>query len=173
MRSIYSAIIISILFSLSNALAQVGDNTALNLVWHEASDAVFTRGFALLAGVDIDQDGKGEFLAYEQDAGQKIIYLFEATADNTYEIIWQYQFSDGTLGLAGGERGIMVTDIDKDGRLEIVVIVDSENPATADGFDAGHIVEWDGPATGIHSTPTATFAPPRDAAVSAAVSFNS
>ena len=173
MRSIYSAIIISILFSLSNALAQVGDNTALNLVWHEASDAVFTRGFALLAGVDIDQDGKGEFLAYEQDAGQKIIYLFEATADNTYEIIWQYQFSDGTLGLAGGERGIMVTDIDKDGRLEIVVIVDSENPATADGFDAGHIFEWDGTDNGIPSTPTATFDPPRDAADRVALEFNS
>ena len=57
MRSIYSAVTFSLLFSLSNAWAHVGDNTALNLVWHEASDAVFTRGYALLAGVDIDQDG--------------------------------------------------------------------------------------------------------------------
>ena len=173
MRSIYSAVTFSLLFSLSNAWAQVGDNTALNLVWHEASDAVFTRGYALLAGVDIDQDGKGEFLAYEQDAGQKIIYLFEASGDNNYEIIWQHQFSDGTLGLAGDERGIMVTDIDKDGFQEIVVIVDSENPATANGFDAGHIFEWDGTDNGIPSTPTATFDPPRDAADRVALEFNS
>ena len=43
MRSVYGAVIISLLFSLSNAWAQVGDNTALNLAWHEASDAVFVR----------------------------------------------------------------------------------------------------------------------------------
>ena len=45
MRSVYGAVIISLLFSLSNAWAQVGDNTALNLAWHEASDTVFARSF--------------------------------------------------------------------------------------------------------------------------------
>ena len=55
-------VIISFLFSLTNAWAQAGDNTALNLVWHEASDDVFTRGYVVLAGIDIDQDGRGEML---------------------------------------------------------------------------------------------------------------
>ncbi|TFB09772.1 choice-of-anchor D domain-containing protein, partial [Candidatus Marinimicrobia bacterium MT.SAG.3] len=185
MRSIYGAVIISFLFSLSNAWAQVGDNTALNLVWHEASDDIFTRGYILTAGgnlraeLDIDQDGKGEFLTYEQDGGQKIVYLFEASGDNNYEIIWQHQFSDGVTGLVGGERGIMVTDIDNDGRQEIVVIVDSEKPGTANGFNAGHIFEWDGrdingaSEIGLSQTPTATFDPPRDAAGRVALENNS
>ena len=165
-------------YDLTNAadIAELGDNTALTLAWHEASDDVFSRGYVLTAGgtlrdqVDIDQDGKGEFLTYEQDGGQKIIYLFEATGDNNFEIIWQHQFSDGTAGLAGGDRGIMVTDIDHDGFQEIVVIVDSEAPGTTDGFDAGHIFEWDGrdidgaAGIGLSQTPTATFDPPRDAA---------
>ena len=55
-------VIISFLFSLSNAWAQLGDNTALNFAWHKASDAVFSRGYVVLAGIDIDQDGRGEML---------------------------------------------------------------------------------------------------------------
>jgi len=153
----------------------VGTNLALTNVWHEASEAIFKRGYVLTAGgslradVDIDKDGKGEFLAYMQDGGEKIVFLFEASADNTWEIVWKYQFSDGTLGLVGGERGIMVTDIDGDNRDEIVVIVDSEDPAVTGGFNAGHIWEWDGLdidgtiGQGLPAMPTATFDPPRDA----------
>ena len=149
----------------------VGVNTALNLVWHEAADSVFERGYIITAGgslradVDIDQDGLGEILAYEQDGGQKIVYLFEvtSTSSNTWEVIWQHQFSDGTTGIVGGERGIMVMDIDGDGKQEIIVIIDSEDPDVTGGFDAGHIFEWDGTDNGIPNTPTATFDPPRDA----------
>ncbi len=165
-----------IVITVSPVYSQVGDNSQLSLAWHEASDAVFERGYVLTAGgtlrdrVDIDQDGKGEFLTYEQDGGQKTIFLFEAAGDNNYEIIWQHQFSDGTLGIAGGDRGIMVTDIDHDGFQEIVVIIDSEKPGTTNGFDAGHIFEWDGrdidgaAGIGLSQTPVQTFDPPRDAA---------
>ncbi|MCH7618894.1 MAG: T9SS type A sorting domain-containing protein [Candidatus Marinimicrobia bacterium] len=158
---------------------KVGDNTALTNVWHEASDAVFKRGYVLTAGgslradVDIDKDGLGEFLAYEQDGGERIVYLFEATnaTDNEWVEVWSFQFSDGEAGIVGGERGIMVMDIDEDGKEEIVIIVDSVDPADTanDGFNAGHIFEWDGTGTsqadnnGLPSTPTATFDPPRDA----------
>jgi len=157
-------------------IAELGDNNALSMAWHEPSDAVFGRGYVLTAGgtlrdqVDIDQDGKGEFLTYDQDGGIKTVYLFEAAGDNNYEVIWQHQFTDGNTGIAGGDRGIMVTDIDNDGFQEIVVIIDSENPSTTDGFDAGHIYEWDGrdidgaAGIGLSQTPTATFDPPRDAA---------
>ena len=72
--------------------APSGDNTALSLAWHEASDAVFVRGYVLSAGIDIDQDGKGEILTYDGDGGQKIVYLFEADGDNNYSEVWSYQF---------------------------------------------------------------------------------
>jgi hypothetical protein len=139
-----------------------GDNTDLGLAWHEASDDVFVRGYVFSAGVDIDQDGKGEILTYDGDGGQRIVYLFEATGDNTYDLVWSYQFSDGSTGIVGGERGIMVTDLDNDGFGEITVIMDSEAPGTANGFNAGHIFEWDGTDNGLPDTPTATFDPPRD-----------
>ena len=96
------------------------------------------------------------------------------------EIVWQYQFGpegaiDGTKGIAGNERGIMVMDIDGDGKMEIVVIVDSVDPDSADGFDAGHIFEFDATLTGygLPSTPTATFDPPRDAVRKVSLENNS
>ncbi|TFB10887.1 T9SS type A sorting domain-containing protein, partial [Candidatus Marinimicrobia bacterium MT.SAG.3] len=162
--------------------SSVGDNLALTNVWHEATTEIFTRGYVLTAGgtlradVDIDGDGLGEFLAYEQDGGQHIIYLFEVTnaTDNTWEIVWSYQFGkggDGTTGLFGNERGIMIMDIDGDGKDEIVVIIDTKNMDEAgdDFIVGGYIFEWDGTGTsaadknGLPSTPTATFDPPRDA----------
>ena len=124
-------------------------------------------------------------MTYEQDGGEHIVYLFEATGtNNEMEIVWQYQFGpegdiDGTTGIAGNERGIMVTDIDGDGDKEIVVIVDSVHPDSTDGFDAGHIFEWDGTGTskadhnGLPSTPTATFDPPRDAVQKVSLENNS
>ena len=33
-------------------IAQQGDNTALSLAWHEATDAVFVRGYVFSAGID-------------------------------------------------------------------------------------------------------------------------
>ncbi|MCH8303919.1 MAG: T9SS type A sorting domain-containing protein [Candidatus Marinimicrobia bacterium] len=160
--------------------SSVGVNAALTNVWHEAADSIFTRGYVLTGGgslraeVDIDKDGKGEFLAYEQDAAQHIIYLFEATSDNTWEVVWTYQFgvdNDGTTGLFGNERGIMVMDIDGDGKEEIVVIIDTkpeDDSETGEFLVGGYIFEWDGTGTsvadnnGLPSTPTATFDPPRD-----------
>ncbi|TFB10213.1 T9SS type A sorting domain-containing protein [Candidatus Marinimicrobia bacterium MT.SAG.2] len=156
-------VFLSFLFWLSDALAQLGVNTALNLVWHEASDVVFSRGYVVLAGIDIDQDGKGEILTYDPDGGKKIVYLFESSGDNNYDIIWQYQFSDDFTSISGSTPGIMVTDIDNDGFQEIVVIVGSENPDSTNGLDAGHIFEWDGTDNGLPNFPTATFDPPRDA----------
>ena len=157
--------------------ANDGVNTNLTNIWHEATDAVFERGYVLTGGgslrasVDIDQDGLGEFLAYMQDGGEHIIFLFEVTSktSNEWQVVWSFQFSDGTAGIVGGERGIMVMDIDGDKRQEIVIIMDSEDPAVEGGFNAGHIFEWDGTGTslaqnnGLPSTPTATFDPPRDA----------
>jgi hypothetical protein len=93
-----------------------GDNTDFELAWHEASDEEFVRGYVLTAGIDIDQDGKGEILTYDGDGGERKVYLFEADGDNNYTEVWSYQFSDGTAGIVGGERGCMVADLDNDGR---------------------------------------------------------
>ncbi|MCH8299822.1 MAG: T9SS type A sorting domain-containing protein [Candidatus Marinimicrobia bacterium] len=167
-------------FEHKDSTTNKGVNSALFKVWHEASDDIFTRGYVLTGGgslraeVDIDQDGNGEFLAYEQDAAQHIIYLFESNANDTWEVVWSYQFgvnNDGTTGLFGNERGIMVMDIDGDGDQEIVVIIDTKSEAdseTGEFLVGGYIFEWDGTGTskadknGLPSTPTATFDPPRD-----------
>ena len=151
-------------------IALLGDNSKLGFAWHEASDDVFVRGYVFSAGIDIDQDGKGEILTYDGDGGKKTVYLFEATADNTYEVAWSYQFTEA--GIVGGERGIFVTDLDNDGFDEITVIIDSYSPDSTFGFNAGNIFEWDGTDNGIPATPTATFDPPRDALGQVRLEYN-
>ena len=82
-NSIFSAVLTLMFVGLFilPAYGQVGDNTNLSLAWHEASDDVFVRGYVFSAGIDIDEDGKGEILTYDGDGGQKIVYLFEADGD--------------------------------------------------------------------------------------------
>ena len=158
--------------------APSGDNTQLSLAWHEASDDVFVRGYVFSAGIDIDQDGKGEIMTYDGDGGERYVYLFEANGDNSYQEVWKYQFSDGSTGIVGGERGITVADLDNDGFVEITVIMDSYHPDSTDGFKAGHIFEWDGKdidgsaGQGLPSTPTLTFDPPRDALSQVRLEYN-
>ncbi|MCH8836507.1 MAG: T9SS type A sorting domain-containing protein, partial [Candidatus Marinimicrobia bacterium] len=82
----------------------------------------------------------------------------------------------GTSILFGGERSVMITDLDEDGNLELINIWDSFHPdSTAlDGFDALEIYEHD-PASGdfLPDTPTLTYDPPRDARGRIALEFMS
>ncbi len=73
-------------------------------------------GFA--AGMDMDHDGLKEFAAIGRDAGKDDIFLFEATGNDSYELVW----SSKRLGNAVLESGALaVGDSDGDGNLEIVV----------------------------------------------------
>ena len=144
--------------------AQTGDNTALSLAWHEANDNVYGRGYTLKVGMDIDQDGWGEMLVYERLNESSTLYkisLFEADADNSYTEVWFYQFASADIG--GGERGLMVTDLDNDGFQEITAVMQ-----TVANVDNLLVFEWDGkdingtPGQGLPATPTVTFDLPRD-----------
>ena len=80
--------------------AQQGDNTALNMVWHEADDEEYGRGYTLKVGFDIDEDGWGEMLVYERLNESSTVFkisLFEADADNSYTEVWYYQFASADI----------------------------------------------------------------------------
>lgn len=135
-----------------------GDNTAISLVWHEADDIEFGRGYTLKAGIDIDQDGWGEILVYERDGNSSTLYkisLFEADGDNSYSEMWFYQFDPSDI--ACPFIGFEVTDWDNDGRSEITAII-----CTIEGVDNLYVWEWDGTNNGLPSIPTVTFDVPRD-----------
>ena len=146
------------------AYGQVGNNANLSLAWHEADDIEYGRGYTLKVGMDIDQDGWGEMLVYERLNESATLYkisLFEADGDNSYHEVWFYQFAADDIG--GGERGLMVTDLDNDGFQEITAVMQ-----TVAGVDNLLVFEWDGkdingtPGQGLPATPTVTFDLPRD-----------
>ncbi|MCH7733046.1 MAG: T9SS type A sorting domain-containing protein [Candidatus Marinimicrobia bacterium] len=146
------------------AYGQIGNNADLTLAWHEANDNEYGRGYTLKVGMDIDQDGWGEMLVYERMNESSTLYkisLFEADADNSYTEVWSYQFASADIG--GGERGLMVTDLDNDGFQEITAVMQ-----TVAGVDNLLVFEWDGkdldgtPGQGLPATPTVTFDLPRD-----------
>lgn len=146
------------------AYGQDGDNANLSLAWHEADDVEYGRGYTLKVGMDIDQDGWGEMLVYERLNDSETVYkisLFEADGDNSYTEVWFYQFAFDDIG--GGERGLMVTDLDNDGFSEITAVMQ-----TVAGVDNLLVFEWDGkdingtPGQGLPATPTVTFDLPRD-----------
>jgi len=65
------------------------------------------------AGFDTDQDGWGEFLCAWTDLDKNFILMYEASADNTYDLVWYWQYPVAANTFAG----VAVGDID-DGRLE-------------------------------------------------------
>ncbi|MFH1738005.1 MAG: VCBS repeat-containing protein, partial [bacterium] len=76
------------------------------------------NAYAFVPGVDIDGDGHREFVAVGRNPQQEDIFIFEATGDNSYELVW----SGMRLGDAVLERGpIAVADTDNDGRMEVIV----------------------------------------------------
>jgi len=118
------------------------------------------RSWALKVGFDIDNDGLKEMAAY--DASEKVYFIYENTGRgvNDYEAVFTVP---APSTLFGGERGILITDMDMDGNMELVIIWDSFAPGEADGFEAVWVYEHD-PASGqfLPSTPQLTYDPPRN-----------
>lgn len=110
--------------------------------------------------IDIDKDGKNEFVSY--DATLKRLFVWESTGDNAYDVVWHKDKNDasGASTLRGSERSVMITDLDEDGNLELVMIWDSYDPDSTNGFNALEIYEH---ASGgfLPDTPTLTYDPPR------------
>ncbi|MCH8837792.1 MAG: hypothetical protein IIA60_08325, partial [Candidatus Marinimicrobia bacterium] len=74
--------------------------------------------------IDIDKDGNNEFVSY--DATNKRLFVWETNGDNSYTVAWHKDKDvSGTSILFGGERSVMITDLDEDGNLELINIWDS------------------------------------------------
>jgi len=78
----------------------------------EASEMAIVK-----AGLDTDQDGWGEFLCAWTDTDTNAVCMYEATADNTYELVWYWLLPTDANSFAG----IAVGDLDNNGKVDIVV----------------------------------------------------
>jgi hypothetical protein len=74
------------------------------------------------AGFDTDEDGWGEFFcAYSDQHPNNYILMYEATADNTYELVWSFNFPLP----ANTFPQVAVGDIDNSGVVDIIVTMPS------------------------------------------------
>ncbi len=90
------------------------------------------------AGFDTDEDGWGEFLCAYTDLDSNFILMYEASADDTYDLVWYWKYPVPANTFAG----IAVGDLDGNGTVEII----TTNPSVADGTNPPRIwiFEWNG-----------------------------
>jgi hypothetical protein len=149
-------------------------NNNFDLAWDAGLGAAGTdppnmvRGWGVAGGFDLDKDGKREITSY--DATLRRIHVWESNGngDNEYNLVWFKDKNDPVTGegtLVGGERSIMITDLDEDGNRELVNVWDAFHPDSTNGFAALEVYEHD-PTSGafLPDEPTVSFDPPRDAA---------
>ncbi len=77
------------------------------------------------AGLDTDQDGWGEFLFTWTDTDTNAICMYEATSDNTYELVWYWLLPVDANSFAG----IAVGNLDDNDKVDILVTM----PMTTEG----------------------------------------
>lgn len=90
------------------------------------------------AGFDTDNDGWGEFICAYSDADSNFILMYEASADNTYDLVWQWKYPVPANSFAG----IVVGDLDGNGVVEIITTM----PSVTDGTNPPRlwVFEWNG-----------------------------
>ena len=132
------------------------------------------RAWGVVAGFDLDGDGNKEFATFDGTA--KRIYVWEYQGvDGEYDLVWYMDKEVGGVSiLNGGERSLMITDLDNDGHKELIQVWDSFHPDSTDGFEALEIYEHD-PTSGefLPDEPTATYDPPRNEAALVRLEFQS
>ena len=90
------------------------------------------------AGFDTDKDGWGEFLCAWTDKERNFILMYEASADNTYDLVWYWEYPLAANTFAG----IAVGDIDNNGKVDIITTM-----PTVVGDDSPErlwVFEWSG-----------------------------
>ncbi len=98
-----------------------------NLVWSLnqlpfRSPEVSSEMAIVKAGFDTDEDGWGEFIcAYTDNLDSNFILMYEATGDDTYELVWYWNYPI----LANTFAGIVVGDMDNNGVVEIITTMPS------------------------------------------------
>jgi hypothetical protein len=112
----------------------------------------------IMSGFDINKNGKKEFLVLadplwmqELPTERPYLFLFEAAGNNTYNLIWSTVVPG--LNNAGYQNpDFTVADIDKDGNLEIIVVVPRHR--TTDDAALLYLYEFEGDS--IPHQPTIT-----------------
>lgn len=92
------------------------------------------------AGFDTDQDGWGEFLCAWTDLDKNFILMYEASADNTYDLVWYWQYPVAANTFAG----IAVGDIDNNGKVDIVTTMPSVANTESPNPPRLWVFEWQG-----------------------------
>lgn len=119
---------------------------------------VITEMGIVKAGFDTDKDGWGEFLCAWTDLDTNAICMYEASADNTYKLVWSWVYPIAANSFAG----IAVGDVNNNGVVDIVTTMPSVvgtdvNPPRVWFF------EWNGVVGqndyGFKNTSTGTFDP--------------
>ncbi|MCZ6595027.1 MAG: VCBS repeat-containing protein, partial [Bacteroidetes bacterium] len=96
------------------------------LVWQTGSNGALPDSIDQIknvkAGVDMDGDGKKEFMVpvrhLEDGVLRRSIFVFENTGDDAYEAVWSYTFP----GAADQFVTLEVSDLDGDGNQEILAV---------------------------------------------------
>jgi PKD repeat protein len=102
------------------------------------NDPVTFKVRDVFAGCDLDQDGKKEILLTDYKNGGRV-HVYEFVADNAIEHVWS---SSGTSSSNyAPTRTVKISDLDGNGRKEILLPVSRDNNENDHGF---HVFEWDG-----------------------------
>ncbi len=115
----YCAVFVSLL-SITNA------QDPWNLVWRMTDvpyltrDAITEMGM-VKAGFDTDNDGWGEFICTWTDLDTNAILMYEATANNTYELVWSWVYPIPAATYAS----FVVGDLNNNGIPEIITTLPS------------------------------------------------
>jgi len=125
-----------------------GDNFGgIELLGPEEKDAS-DAGRGLLAGTDIDNDGKIE--VFVTSYADHKVYGFEQTSTDTFALVWQS--ADNTT-TDSHPRDIKTGDLDNDGNPEIIFFLGQT--LGPDNPEAGlQVYEWDGTDDGYGAEPT-------------------
>ncbi|MCD4692029.1 MAG: T9SS type A sorting domain-containing protein, partial [Calditrichales bacterium] len=108
------------------------------------------------AGIDLDKDGKKEFMfpaVWVDDDGvtaRRSIFLYENTGNNSYDLVWSYQFP----GVADQFTTVDVSDLDGDGNQEILAV---NVPAEGDNGANLYVFEYTGADNDYGSAPVVTW----------------
>ena len=125
--------------------SQIFSQSNWNLVWKLTQkpfmDPQVGSEMAIVkAGFDTDQDGWGEFLCAWTDLDKNYILMYEASADNTYDLVWYWQYPVAANSFAG----IAVGDIDNNGKVDIITTMPSVANTESPNPPRLWVFQWSG-----------------------------
>ncbi|MBI5215417.1 MAG: VCBS repeat-containing protein [Ignavibacteriae bacterium] len=101
--------------------------------------------------LDLDQDGKKEFLISTQWSSDyfNMLYLYEAVGNDSFQIVWWYSL----YPYSNDYSTVTVSDLDGNGRQEILCLLDPIDTT----YHGLYVFEWEGYDNGFPFVPTTTW----------------